>query len=378
MRETDAMLFLSIASSLPLLLFANLAIWRPQRCPAWPFGVAFIVCGIVCTICPMSLFFLPPVALEFLLLGTAMIACAALRIRPWYIVPVSGLVTLIAFGIPTWFALEGQREYSRLREKYPYESMEQRLSAPRSASRIEPLPEPAAVHLKVLEEWIGRQQSSYRARQLMQLHEHTVLLFVDSPGFGVSRMSVPTESDLMMGVRNDPPIPQPGARSQPGASPGDLEREAHIPDDVRLYLMHESSVSDFVYAGGFGFFKDRGHVAGFESHRFSSTPEPDEPWKLQNVDLVGLLMHDEPVVYISSHLPRMDELREAPTRKLDTFESVGLPGLRRGDDLFVRETAGRLRMLGAIRATKQCTSCHDCERGDLLGAFSYTLRLEGR
>jgi hypothetical protein len=31
-------------------------------------------------------------------------------------------------------------------------------------------------------------------------------------------------------------------------------------------------------------------------------------------------------------------------------------------------------MLGAIRATKTCQKCHDAEIGDLLGAFSYTLR----
>jgi hypothetical protein len=30
-------------------------------------------------------------------------------------------------------------------------------------------------------------------------------------------------------------------------------------------------------------------------------------------------------------------------------------------------------MLGPIRATKQCTQCHGCERGELLGAFSYIL-----
>ena len=32
------------------------------------------------------------------------------------------------------------------------------------------------------------------------------------------------------------------------------------------------------------------------------------------------------------------------------------------------------RMFGALRATKQCLKCHDAARGDLLGAFSYTLR----
>ena len=32
--------------------------------------------------------------------------------------------------------------------------------------------------------------------------------------------------------------------------------------------------------------------------------------------------------------------------------------------------AGRVRVLGAIRAAKQCIDCHGGGRGDLLGAFS--------
>jgi hypothetical protein len=80
------------------------------------------------------------------------------------------------------------------------------------------------------------------------------------------------------------------------------------------------------------------------------------------------------VAYLSDNLPRMDELREAATRPLDVFETAGLASLRGGEDLFVRESADGLRMLGAVRSLKQCVNCHGGERGDLLGAFSYTLR----
>jgi hypothetical protein len=85
-------------------------------------------------------------------------------------------------------------------------------------------------------------------------------------------------------------------------------------------------------------------------------------------------MHEEPVAYVSEHLPKMDELREAPTRALDNFEEMGLKQIQRGEDLYARESGSTLRLLGAIRATKQCTTCHACDRGDLLGAFSYTLK----
>jgi len=74
-------------------------------------------------------------------------------------------------------------------------------------------------------------------------------------------------------------------------------------------------------------------------------------------------------------LPRMDLLRKAELRPLDTFEASGVVRLRQGQTLVVSEEGlFRLRLLGAIRATAGCVDCHGCERGELLGAFSYVLR----
>jgi hypothetical protein len=84
-------------------------------------------------------------------------------------------------------------------------------------------------------------------------------------------------------------------------------------------------------------------------------------------------MHEEPVVYISAELPRMEKLREVPTRTLNVFEAAGLLRLQEGDDLFIRESNKTVLMLGAVRSIKQCVDCHGGARGDLLGAFSYSL-----
>jgi hypothetical protein len=73
-------------------------------------------------------------------------------------------------------------------------------------------------------------------------------------------------------------------------------------------------------------------------------------------------------------LPRMDKLRYAPTRPLTKFEETGMHRLQAGEDLFVRESPNGIRMLGAVRSVSQCIKCHDGERGDLLGAFSYFLQ----
>ena len=63
-----------------------------------------------------------------------------------------------------------------------------------------------------------------------------------------------------------------------------------------------------------------------------------------------------------------------PTRPLDRFERFGLGTLRQGQDLFIATESDGLRMIGAVRSTSQCVVCHDCQRGDLLGAFTYTLK----
>ncbi len=66
----------------------------------------------------------------------------------------------------------------------------------------------------------------------------------------------------------------------------------------------------------------------------------------------------------------------APNRMLDEFESQALANLRRGDEVVLRETGHTLRVLGAIRARQECLKCHKVEVGTLLGAFTYTLKLQ--
>ena len=83
------------------------------------------------------------------------------------------------------------------------------------------------------------------------------------------------------------------------------------------------------------------------------------------------------MVYLSSKLPKMDELQETKTRPLDAFETTALEALREGADLHTGDGPD-VRFLGAIRSTKQCAECHGSKRGDLLGAFTYRLTPVGR
>jgi hypothetical protein len=367
------MLYISLVLSTILWLVAYRSIRHPER---WP--VAFLICGVGFSLGPAFLAygFFPPVAMLFVFLLPCFLIFYVAGRKQWLFLLLSTVATGAAFGISTWSALEEQRAFAQLREKFPYESMENRAPAPRHTIPVEQLPESTAQRLTQQESTLGDTTFTFRAYYLRQLHENTVGLFTSSPGFGAMRVFRirPSEEYFVSKQRPEHPISQPAPRQ--AASPG-LPNEVKWEPRARqenLYQMHLNSIFDFANPNGFGFIKDRRHVVGFQAHEFSEVPRPIERWTVQTLDLVGLLMHDEPVAYVSAHLPRMDELREAPIRPLDGFEVSGLDQLRRGEDLVLGDTAKGTRMLGAIRSTKLCVECHGGERGDLLGAFSYTLR----
>ena len=60
--------------------------------------------------------------------------------------------------------------------------------------------------------------------------------------------------------------------------------------------------------------------------------------------------------------------------KSDARTAASLKKLVDGQDLETASTPNRIEMLGSLRATKQCTQCHQVPSGTLLGAFSYELR----
>jgi hypothetical protein len=225
-----------------------------------------------------------------------------------------------------------------------------------------------------MEPW--RSHSWARSHQLKRLHEETFNNFVNSPGFGVVRMAPLSALHFPSRLENrrtpDEAINQPNPSSGYFLSTDDLQKARPAGRSHPLAQLHMSGLLDFVNVSGFGYIKDRDHVAGFQSHGFSKMPETAE-LRIQRLELIGLVKHAKPVVYVGKELPRMEELKGAPTRGLSDFELVGVAALARGDDLFVCETPQSVLMVGAIRSVAQCVDCHGGERGDLLGAFSYSL-----
>lgn len=377
-------------------------------------GFLFFVWGLVLLVLLIS----PPVAWIFIVgfaVLMAVLASRAVKSRRAALVSLFATTIVVLACGAKWHSR--YRELAALRDEYPAVSVSERLAyedqghvpAERGAEDPESvanrddreLPEPIAGELARLEERLNNWESSdwqlrRRTRALARLstiHERMVYQFSIASGFGVSRMSPGNIYREDVTIPELPSLAVPGIpESTYGETPSELvnfdQGEIRLPehedpvaaDREVLRGVHEAGVADFSNRGGFGFVASRENVFGFQPHGFRKQPTlPDgsnasSRWQISNLELVSLLKHDVPAAYVSKNLPRMDELAQAPTRSLDAFETAALGQLRSGEEIVVEEDAGELRMLGSLRAAKQCIECHSVRRGDLLGAFTYHLR----
>jgi hypothetical protein len=305
------------------------------------------------------------------------------------------------FGQPYFQPIASPAD-EELRLRYPLESVADRLSyepaalkALKAKAPAAPLSKAASARLASLEATFSSKMPVERTKRLMRLHAEGVQQFVSAPGFGLGRMD---GMPPLQRIATPPPtalkpedVELPGGPSIPFASvraPDDNEdgkpaaKAPRPPKRNRLLALHTNGFFDFFDPAGFGYIKDRDHVAGFEPHQFRHMPEmpPDdnsarmEKWAVVRLELVSLLKHDAPAVYVSDVLPNMSDAYRPDTRELTAFEEKSLKTLREGDDLATESSGDRIRMLGSLRATKQCVDCHQVDRGYLLGAFSWELQ----
>jgi hypothetical protein len=306
-------------------------------------------------------------------------------------VPTLACALIVAgFGAMGLLAgLDRLDELRQLRQEYAFRSVaprlayEARAAADRTADggvSAEALAPDVAARLTAFER---RGSSSNRGRMLQFLHDETRAEFEMLTGFGPIRMRSLNRRELELPPSD--PVPQP-------ATDGDFdERDPFwtmfetsgappVPGQDALLSLHDRSFENFLDPERMGYVVDRDRVAGFESHRFSRLPamEPHRAagglWKVERLELIGLLSHDRPLVYVSEQLPNLEELGDAALRELDDFERGALEQLRAARDVVSAEYASHIRLVGALRAGQSCLECHQVERGDLLGAFSYVIR----
>ena len=240
-----------------------------------------------------------------------------------------------------------------------------------------------------------------RTIALERLHSDEVEGFINSPGNGFSRMRSISPYDLkaknyasklqtrqvgseVLGESIVALKPLSGDESHYALS------DAGMPNTDLIETFNSFVTGNFAVDTGLVQSLDK--VAGFASHR-TRLPEAwsgdlrliDREhnkelkgaginWRANRIQLVSLLLHDEPRVYVSENLPNMEKLSgsDVETRALDDFEAAALEKMRTRElPLVHRATHNRILMMGSLRATESCLQCHDVKENDLLGAFSY-------
>lgn len=394
------MLLISLVLCGLLLLIVNVVVGSRG------IGVATGIAGAALVLPMCCIGFWPPLlfnALQLLVVGMVCLKAQSTikTFRRWTFVSTA---SALVFG--TVLALLDVQHQNEIQAKYPLESMAARLSyetqnrqtaRKQAAEPIDPTPMTSnqrRAKLTELEEDF-ESQYKFRDRTLRRIHSSSVEKFINSQGFGIGRM--PRFSEYYFESIKQPdliplsPPPEVPSSSETKGKKTLADNETSEPEPIRevrpsekeLWSTHRDSIIDFANPEGFGFIKDREHVAGFQLHGFREMPtlglnnseeSPGPKWILTRLELVSLLKHDTPQVYESQNLPRMEDLDETSTRDLDVFETGAIDALAGGEDLIVNESRNRIRMVGALRAVKQCLKCHAVERGDLLGAFTYEFR----
>src|SRR5262249_7231309 len=138
----------------------------------WCLGVGFLALGLLLTAVLLQ------VAILF---AGALIAGFLDRDRQW-LRPLSVLAVLIGYGVVGWSVIAREQQYAGLGERYPMESLDDRLprKAPDSVGGD-------ADRLARLEQSIQSEGKGWRQAALARLHAGTVRRFTNSPGFGTIR-----------------------------------------------------------------------------------------------------------------------------------------------------------------------------------------------
>lgn len=268
-----------------------------------------------------------------------------------------------------------------------------------------------------------------RTGALEALHSEEVSSFIQREGQGFARMPLPTpywlrpysnyatriETREIDSVLKAEPIVELDSVKDSKAGDVWVYGKTGLPRNELMQYFHSTTTSGFASMQNIGLVRNIDEVAGFEAHRVRLSSDPqgftnanglpnyfaasknrsDEAglkltkrlqpqkgihWRTNRLQLVSLLMHDQPKVYVSENLPNMEELasEDIETRGLSPFESNALQKLKKGEDVVTQATLNRILMVGAVRANVSCLSCHSGKDKDLLGAFSYEFIREPR
>lgn len=299
-------------------------------------------------------------SLYTLLLLIACLAIKALDVQSFRsVLYIFCFLSIICLSASIYFGYQSQQQLAEQRLRYPAIDLTQRLAYEASKPNT-----PAAPTLAPAD-----QEFHYWGnRRLEKLHADTTKYFVMAQGFGVSRMdSVVFFHD---GGSDRQPIPFDPTETETPRTPGVTpERSLEARHDLYVDSFAKSRLRDVFIL------EPRRKATGKVAHGFDWHPESNASVPLKRIELVSLHRFGEPRCYVSEYLPEMKTLRqsEIATRALDDFESQSLAKLWTDQNVVIQQEPTSTRMLGALRASQDCLECHAASKGELLGAFTYTL-----
>jgi len=134
--------------------------------------------------------------------------------------------------------------------------------------------------------------------------------------------------------------------------------------------IHARYVQEFVDTEGFGMSRVISNPFFQESHPFTIN---HHEYNVTQLELISLLEHNPPAIYITSGRPSKDFLAHSETRPLTTVEQTLLQSIVSGQNVVITPDQNGLIMLGALRPQTACLECHDTNEQNLLGVFIYHL-----
>ncbi|VAX39424.1 hypothetical protein MNBD_PLANCTO02-635 [hydrothermal vent metagenome] len=336
------------------------------------------------------------------------------KVNPHIIAGYSLVAAIICCGYLSYRLQDRLNTLYQLRKEHPVASLVSRLDYEKSSSNNA---EQNAVTVELDSKLENRmlaheeeeEQSSpqSRIRVLKMLHEQAQEEFVTALGFGIVRtFRVRVTKENLILPENVPELlpslpanyPKEKFPYNPLATSGLLlNKKSKLSNSqssslISLTQIHFNGKDDFLAPEKNGYVKNRNYVVDFQGHHLTRVPSyPLEQrrtgdkkdnidnwviyqnWKIYQLQLVSLLKHQQPVVYSTSVLPNLEDLKDVKTRPLDSFEKRALEKLYREEDVVINSGTDHIQMMGSLRASKDCLTCHSVKRGALLGAFSYRL-----
>jgi len=298
-------------------------------------------------------------------------------------------LAVVALGIATIWGTTKYYQLAAWRTEYPIQSLASRLAYEPPQSTLEAdvlfmLSNAVQKNLEAVEVI----DDSWRGRQLAMLHNINFESFVAAEGFGQIRVVRIRGDNLKLPPVEDVSFSAVGKERDSREYQWNTWQEPELPiknNKVKndpLQRLHWFGITDFLQIEGFGYVASFRQAAGFASHAFHYPPlsksegaDQTPAYQIDRLELVSLLKHDRPMVYVLDVLPRMDRIvsEKVPVRELDEFETAAIVKLRTEEDIVIEQNEGKIRMLGSRRAGKNCLECHSVHHGELLGAFTYQI-----